>query len=697
LLIGALFSTVSAAAVSLMLPPLAPLQMPASPEPVAGAPEAVSAPEVAEAPVMPEAPEAEVMAEAPEAEVVAEAPGPVALPEDAATVVDPAAPPAAEEAPVAPEPAETAMAAPEPDSVPAPVAEAAPDPAPEPEAAPETSTETAMAGAVPETPVVDVPAGSEFNRPKPETDPLVPAQEPAPVASSAPEVSAPLAEEGPALTELAPAAPPEAQGEAPAILPEPAPAAPMAMAEAPAPDSAIPVPPPGENLPPPLMPVLPEGEAAVPTPSTAPEAVAPPRAPVEEAAVTPEVAPEPEAVLPAPDPAPAPTEEAVILPEPEVVAPASEPVAEAVPEPEPQPAPAPVEEAAVAPETITEPVIDPAPQPERAKLPQIIAPDAGADSAAPEDSAILTPPGGAAANRSRILTPGNSAPSDGGPVIIDVAPQQPIGATGRPQVGFGQRGGVQINRLPRIGDDSAAANPAPEAAPAESGADQAVDSAVSRYRAAFDNAGGKPVIAVILIEDGSAASAEPDAIAAIGAPVTVALNPERADAATLAQTFRLSGDEIAIYEPAMPPGATASDREVSYQSFVQSLPETVALVAAPGSALQGDRRVAEHMSALLATEGRGLVTEARGLNPGRQAAGRANAPYAGIARSLDEAGGDDQAIQRFLDRAAFDAARSGSIVLIGHATPEVVSALKGWIEAGKKEAVIGPVSAVLAP
>ena len=644
LLIGALFSTVSAAAVSLMLPPVAPLQMPANPEPVAGAPDAVSAPEVAEAPVKPETPEAEMMAEAPE---------PVALPEESAAVVDPAAPPAAEEAQVAPDPAETALAAPEPDSVTAPVA--APDPAPE--TAVEAAPEAAMEASVPETPVVDVPAGSEFNRPKPETDPLVPAQEPAPVASSAPEVSAPLAEEGPALTELSPAAPPEAQGEAPAILPEPAPAVPMAMAEAPTPDSAIPVPPPGESLPPPLIPALPEGEA------------------------------------PAPVAEPAPVEEAAVTPAPVTVAPDAQPA--------PEPAPAPIEEAAVAPEIIPEPapepVADPAPQPERAKLPQIIAPDAGADIPAPEDSAILTPPGGAAANRPRILTPGNSAPSDGGPVIIDIAPQQPIGATGRPQVGFGQRGGVQINRLPRIGDDSAAADPAPEATPAENGADQAADSAVSRYRAAFDNAAGKPVIAVILIEDGSAASAEPDAIAEIGAPVTVALNPENADAAMLAQTFRLSGDEIAIYEPPMPPGATASDREVSYQSYVQSLPETVALIAAPGSALQGDRRAAEHMSALLATEGRGLVTEARGLNPGRQAAERANAPYAGIARSLDEAGDDDQAIQRFLDRAAFDAARSGSIVLIGHATPEVVSALKGWIDTGKKEAVIGPVSAVLAP
>lgn len=616
LLIGALFSTVSAAAVSLMLPPLAPLRMPASPEPVAEVPEAVTAPETvveAETPVMPEAPEAEVVAEAPE---------PVVLPEDPAKLVDPAAPPAAEETPVAPEPAETAMAAPEPESVPAPVAEAAPDPAPEPEAAPEISTETAMAGATPETPVVDVPAGSEFNRPKPETDPVVPAQQPAPVASAAPPVSAPEAEAEPVLTELAPAAPPEAQGEAPAILPEPAPTAPVAMAEAPAPDSAIPVPPPGESLPPPLIPALPEGDSPVP---------------VEEAAVAPEIVPEPE------------------------------------------------------------PVTDPAPQPGRAKLPQIIAPEAGADSAAPEETAVLTPEDEGAANRPRILTPGNSAPSEGGPVIIDIAPQQPIGATARPQVGFGQRGGVQINRLPRIGDDSAAAAPEAEANPAESGADRTADNAVSRYRASFDNPEDKPVIAVILIDDGSAATAEPDAIAGIGAPVTIALNPENADAASLARTFRLSGDEIAIYEPPTPPGATASDREVSYQAYVQNLPETVALVAAPGSALQGDRRAAEHMSALLAAEGRGLVTEARGLNPGRQAAARANVPYAGIARSLDDGGVDDQAMQRFLDRAAFDAARSGSIVLIGHATPEVVSALTGWVAAGKKEAVIGPVSAVLAP
>lgn len=648
LLIGALFSTVSAAAVSLMLPPVAPLQMPASPEPVAGAPEAVTAPETvveAETPVMPEAPEAEVMPETPGP--VAAAPEPVAVPEALDEAPDTVAEVATDAVPVAPEPAETAVIAPDPESVAATEAGATASPAPE----------TAMAGATPETPIVDVPAGSEFNRPKPETDPVVPEQQPAPVASAAPPVSAPEAEAEPVLTELAPAAPPEAQGEAPAILPEPAPAAPVAMAEAPAPDSVIPVPPPGESLPPPLIPALPEGEA------------------------------------PAPVAEPAPVEDAAVMPAPVTVAPDAQPA--------PEPAPAPVEEAAVAPETITEPapepVTNPAPQPERAKLPQIIAPEAGADSAAPEESAILTPEEEGAANRPRILTPGNSAPSDGGPVIIDIAPQQPIGATARPQVGFGQRGGVQINRLPRIGDDSAAAEPEAEASPAESGAERTADTAVGRYRARFDNPEHKPVIAVILIDDGSAATAEPDAIAGIGAPVTVALNPENVDAASLARTFRLSGDEVAIYEPPTPPGATASDREVSYQAYVQNLPETVALVAAPGSALQGDRRAAEHMSALLAAEGRGLVTQARGLNPGRQAAARANAPYAGIARSLDDGGVDDQAMQRFLDRAAFDAARAGSIVLIGHATPEVVSALTGWVAAGKKEAVIGPVSAVLAP
>jgi uncharacterized protein len=90
------------------------------------------------------------------------------------------------------------------------------------------------------------------------------------------------------------------------------------------------------------------------------------------------------------------------------------------------------------------------------------------------------------------------------------------------------------------------------------------------------------------------------------------------------------------------------------------------------------------------------VTYAKGLNPARQAAERAGVPYAGITRSLDEAGQDDTAMQRLLDRAAFEAVRTGNGLVIGRATPVTVAALTAWIASGKKEAVIGPLSAVIA-
>ncbi|MCA0272849.1 MAG: divergent polysaccharide deacetylase family protein [Proteobacteria bacterium] len=615
LLAGALFSSVSVSALSLMMPPVAPLAPPA--------------PETAEAvPITP--------APVPAEEAPVEAPQPAPAEEVAAETVEPAPEPVAPaaEAPGAEAPIASAEPAPTDEPEPAPAA-TAPAPAPE---APAPETETASVAPQPETPVVEVPAGSEFNRAKPEETPVLPAPQPAPAASAAPAVVAPSADTGPALTELLPAAPPESPASAPAAIAEPAPQ-PEAIAEAPAGDTAVPVPPPGEAVLPDLAPAAPETETA----ATA-------------------------------EPAPQPTAEAQPAPAPE-----------AAPEPQPEPAPE------VAEESVPEPEAEIA-----APLPQIITP---APEAQPETGEAIVPApdeGASAAIKPRIISPGAGNATGNGPIIIDVAPQPPIGAASGPEVGFTQKvPGVQVNRLPRIGVVEPA--PAPDAADPAEAAEVAPDTAVARFGAAFDNPEGKPIIAVVLTDDGSGAAADAEAVAAIGAPVTIALDPEKPGVAVLAQTYRLSGDEVAILAPAMPEGATPSDLEVSYQGYVQTLPESVALVAGPGSALNSDRRAAQHIASLLATEGRGLVTAVRGLNPGRQAAERAGVAYAGIARLLDEEGQDEAAMKRLLDRAAFDAARGGSIVILGKASPETVAALRGWIEAGEKVAVIGPLSAVLAP
>lgn len=599
LLAGALFSSVSVAALSLILSPTA-----TGGSKMAEAP-AVETPE-------PAAPEAVAEAPAPEA-----APKPEAPAETVTTAEAPPAPEPVAPAPATPEPESEVQAAAAPTAEPpaaTPAPAAPPAEAPAPAAPAPAATEQAALTPRPETPDVAVPAGSEFNKPKPEVEPLVPAPQPAPAAAAVPEVTPPAVDSSPAMTEQSPAAVPKGQGEAPAA--PPASAAPDAVAEAPAGEGTVPVPPPGEAVLPDLAPAQPD--------SAAPDPVEP--APAPQTGFAKPVSRLPQIIAPAPEPAP-------------------DAAAETPPEPSQEP------------------------------------------------ETVIVPPGGAvASNKPRILTPGTRRTTENGPIIIDVAPAQPIGAA--PQVGFGQKvPGVQVNRLPRIGD----AAPAPEADASAPDAGTAPETAISRFHATFDNAEKKPVIAVVLVDDGTAAAADPEAIGQIGAPVTVALNPEVAGVSVLAQTHRLAGDEVAILAPEMPQGATPSDLEISYQAYVQTLPESIAMVALPDSPLQNDRMVAQHMAALLLTEGRGLVTSERGLNPARQAAERAGVAYAGIARMLEEGGQDAAAIARLLDRAAFDATRGGNVVVMGHATPETVAALRSWIEAGGHEAVIGPLSAVLAP
>lgn len=213
------------------------------------------------------------------------------------------------------EPAETPDAAPDLDAV-APDADAAGDVAAE---TPATQPEAAT----PETGVVEVPAGSEFAKAKPEEDAILPGAEPGPPAAEAPVVAAPAAEPAPDLASLESADAPEGQSEAPA-----APDAPEAPA---APGDALSTEAPAVTAP----------EPATLAPSAA-EADAP------EADTTPAPEPEPEA-------------------EPEAVAEAAQ---EPVPGADPDAAPPPAE-----PEPDAQPAADEAPA-EPEDLPPVISPDA---------------------------------------------------------------------------------------------------------------------------------------------------------------------------------------------------------------------------------------------------------------------------------------------------------------------------------
>ena len=106
---------------------------------------------------------------------------------------------------------------------------------------------------------------------------------------------------------------------------------------------------------------------------------------------------------------------------------------------------------------------------------------------------------------------------------------------------------------------------------------------------------------------------------------------------------------------------------------------------------------AQHLVALLATEGRGIVSYPRGLDPAGQAARGLGLPSATVDRVIDASGEDSAAIQRYLERAAFDAARRPGVVIAGTSSAETVAALEAWIAGGGKGTVLGPVSVAMAP
>lgn len=97
----------------------------------------------------------------------------------------------------------------------------------------------------------------------------------------------------------------------------------------------------------------------------------------------------------------------------------------------------------------------------------------------------------------------------------------------------------------------------------------------------------------------------------------------------------------------------------------------------------------------IARSGHGLVTYQAG-DAVRQAAARAGVPVVDALERVDAEGRDMRAVQRFLDHAAFRAQRSGAVVVMARNTLSTRAALRDWQAQGRAEDVaLAPVSAVL--
>lgn len=254
----------------------------------------------------------------------------------------------------------------------------------------------------------------------------------------------------------------------------------------------------------------------------------------------------------------------------------------------------------------------------------------------------------------------------------------------------GGTGTVRINRALDDGtspEDEVAAPPVAE--------DLAEDAtALERYAASFAAETDKPLMAIVLIDDGSLVGAA-GAVAELPYPVSVAIAAGYSAAADLAAAYRDRGLEVAAIAD-LPDGAQPADVEIALESVFAILPEAIALLDYEGGTLQENRALATQTVDRLMAEGRGLVTVSGGLNIAQRAATSAGLPHGAIYRDLDSDGQTSAVIRRFLDQAAFRARQDGSVVLLGRVRADTLSALALWSTANRaSEVSIAPLSAVL--
>ena len=265
---------------------------------------------------------------------------------------------------------------------------------------------------------------------------------------------------------------------------------------------------------------------------------------------------------------------------------------------------------------------------------------------------------------------------------------------GRPSIGTpaaiaaDRNTGVTVNRLPTTASSANAETPSAPSAQA----------AIKQFGQPFANPDDKPLMSVLLIDEGSDLDGGEVGIAALRSfpyPISVAVDMSLADAAERMTIYRNEGFEVmAIVD--LPEGAQPADAETTLGVAFTRMPEIVGVLEGQGAGLQPDREVADQVTAILGQGGFGLVTQDKGLNTMPKLAVKEGVPAAPIFRDFDSKGQTATVIRRFLDQAAFKAGIEGSVIMLGRMRPETISALLVWgLQDRASQVALAPISAVL--
>lgn len=286
----------------------------------------------------------------------------------------------------------------------------------------------------------------------------------------------------------------------------------------------------------------------------------------------------------------------------------------------------------------------------------------------------------------RILRP--APPSDG----ESAAPRLPGSGSIAPIIGSGESG--PADTVEGSGAPAAVEPGAVEPGAVEPGADEpGAFGALARNAMPFDAADGRPLLAIVLRH---VEGLSPSTVAALGLPLTVALDPDARDAAELAEAYRAAGLEVILSGLGLPAGAEPQDVEVTVAARLSAFRGAIGVMDAAEGGFADDTAQAAQVGGILAEGGYGLLLRDEGLNSALGAAREAGAIAGLVWRSIDRDGMSAPAIGRRIDRAVFEAARTGAVVVVADGRSETLEALAAFAaEAGQARAAPAPASAVL--
>lgn len=264
--------------------------------------------------------------------------------------------------------------------------------------------------------------------------------------------------------------------------------------------------------------------------------------------------------------------------------------------------------------------------------------------------------------------------------------------------------GVTTGRLPSMADtpdtpetnaETRAATPPDETDAADGGEAEDTRPPLERFATAFDNPEGKPLMSIVLIDDGDSAVGL-EALSGFPYPISFAIDPGWPGAAEAARRYREAGFET-LAMAYLPPGASPADTEVAMQAQMAAVPNAVAVFEAPDADLQSNRDASEQLASILSASGHGLVMYPQGLNTAQKLIAKDGVPSATLFRDFDDKGQDATVIRRFLDQAAFKAGRDeGGVIMVGRLRPDTISALLLWgLQDRASSVALAPVSAIL--